>query len=335
MSNARPQPPAPVPRPAAKRRTRAGRAAAAALGALAALALLTGTVSAVGASGARRAAGNDFPVTLSTPAGRITIAHRPVRIISLSPSGTEDLYAVGAGRQVIAVDADSDYPAGVPRTRLSGLEPNIEAIAHYRPDLVVISDDPSLVTSLGKLAIPVLDEPAPADLAGAYGEITQLGLATGNTGRAGALVASMRTKLRALVAAAPRPATPPSYFYEISVEPYYSATSTTLIGGVLGLFHLRNIADAVNRASGGYPELSDEYIVASDPDLVFLADTGADGGQTPATVAARPGWSTIAAVAHHDVFALGADVASRWGPRLVDLAAAVAHDLSTYRAHQR
>lgn len=306
-------------------------AAASAVGTVAVSASAPVSASAAGASAP------GFPVTLPTPAGAITIAHRPVRIISLSPSATEDLFAIGAGHQVIAVDDDSDYPPHAPRTSLSGLEPNIEAIAHYRPDLVVIANDPSLVKSLGKLAIPVLDEPAPADLAGAYYEIAELGTATGNVARARALALSMRKKLAALVAAAPRFATPPTYFYELSVAPYYSATSSTLIGGVLGLFHLRNIADAAKSAAaaGGYPELSDEYIVAADPQLVFLADTGADGGQTPATVAARPGWSAVAAVAHHDVFALNADIASRWGPRLVDLAADVEHDLLTVEHQQR
>ncbi|HTW99666.1 MAG TPA: ABC transporter substrate-binding protein, partial [Acidimicrobiales bacterium] len=279
-------------------------------------------------------ASGSFPVTIDTPAGRITIPKRPTRVISLSPTATEDLFAIGAGHQVIAVDDESDYPASAPRTSLSGYTPNVEAIARYRPDLVVISSDPALVSSLGKLAIPVLYEPAAANLPGAYGEILQIGEATGQEGHSGALVASMRAEVARLVASAPQFAEPPSFFYELSADPYYSATSSTFIGSVLGLFHLRDIANAAKDAGSGYPELSEEYILEADPQIIFLADTGAgNGGQTPATVAARPGWSGTAAVAHHDVVALDADIASRWGPRIVDLIALVEKALWTYKHH--
>jgi iron complex transport system substrate-binding protein len=286
------------------------------------------------AAAPRRQSGS-FPVTIATPAGRITIARRPARVVSLSPTATEDLFAIGAGHQVVAVDGDSDYPSDAPRTSLSGFTPNVEAIARYRPDLVVISNDTALVSSLGKLGIPVLDQPAAADLSAAYGEIDQLGSATGNVATAGALVASMRARVRALLAAAPHPRVAPTYYYELSANPFYSATSSTFVGSVLGLFHLRDIADAAKGAGSGYPELSEEYILKADPQLVFLADTGADGGQTAATVSRRPGWSSVAAVADHDVVALNADIASRWGPRIVDLIAAVEKALWTYERQSR
>jgi iron complex transport system substrate-binding protein len=316
-----------------------------ALAASAAIAVLGLTISGAPAAAGRRApfqgvttAGRPlqsalFPVTIDTAAGRITIAHRPTRVVSLSPTATEDLFAIGAGHQVIAVDDDSDYPKDAPRTSLSGYTPNVEAIAHYRPDLVVISDDTALVQSLGKLGIPVLYQPAAANLAGAYAEIDQLGTATGDLAPANALVTSMRTKVRKLVAAAPHFRQAPTYFYELSANPFYSATSSSFIGSVLSLFHLRDIADVAKDAGSGYPELSEEYNVKADPQLIFLADTGIDGGQTPATVAKRPGWSGIAAVTDHDVVVLNADIASRWGPRIVDLIANVEQALWTYK-HQ-
>ena len=117
----------------------------------------------------------------------------PDRIISLSPTATEMLYAIGAGRQVVAVDEDSDYPADAPRTKLSGLEPNIEAIARYNPDLVVVSYNPEgFVKSLAALGVRVLLEPAATDLAGTYAQIEALGRVTGHAGRAVALVRRMR-----------------------------------------------------------------------------------------------------------------------------------------------
>ena len=116
-----------------------------------------------------------FPVTIKAANGDVVIKTRPTRVVSLSPSATEDLFAVGADAQVVAVDDQSDYPKRAPRTKLSGFTPNTEAIASYNPDLVVISNDGGLVASLEKLGITVLLEPAPDTIAQAYDEIRQIG----------------------------------------------------------------------------------------------------------------------------------------------------------------
>src|SRR5207245_5128137 len=106
-----------------------------------------------------------FPVTVKAANGNVTIPRRPQRIVSMSASATEDLFAVGAGKQVVAVDSFSSYPKNAPHTSLSAYKPNVEAIAKYRPDLVVISDDIAhIAAQLGKLHVPVLLEPAAADL---------------------------------------------------------------------------------------------------------------------------------------------------------------------------
>ena len=117
-----------------------------------------------------------------------------------------------------------------------------------------------------------------------------------------------------------------TYYWELSANPFYSATSATFIGQVVGLFGLKNIADKASKpADGGYPQLSQEYIVTAKPQIIFLADNqAADGGQTPAIVAKRPGWSGIPAVQDHEVIGLNDDVASRWGPRLPELVAEIA-----------
>src|SRR5262249_14377104 len=110
-----------------------------------------------------------------------------------------------------------------------------------------------------------------------------------------------------------------TYYYELD-QTYYSVTSTTFIGRVLGLLGLKSIADSAKgaAASGGYPQLSAEYILKADPDYVFLADTKCCK-QSRATVAKRPGWSTLNAVRDGRVVPLDDDIASRWGPRVVDL----------------
>jgi iron complex transport system substrate-binding protein len=244
----------------------------------------------------------------------------PTRIISLSPSATEDLFAVGAGKQVIAVDDQSTYPKQAPRTSLSGFTPNAEAIAAYKPDLVVVSNDGGLVAQLQKLGIRVLLEPAADNVAQAYEEIRQLGAATGHTKQANVVVRSMQKQLTALIRSVPKASRHLTVYHELDPT-YYSATSATFIGRIYKLFGFKDVADAADATHSGYPQLSAEYILSSNPDLVVLADSVCCG-QNAASVAARPGWSGISAVRHHRVIAIDDSVASRWGPRIVDFARA-------------
>jgi iron complex transport system substrate-binding protein len=269
-----------------------------------------------------------FPITVQATNGPVQIAARPARIVSLSPTATEMLFAIGAGSQVAAVDSNSNFPVEAPLTKLSAYQPNVEAIAKYRPDLVVISNDiGGLLKALGKLSIPTLLEPAAAHLDDTYAQLQQLGTATGHGAEAAKVVASMKTSIQRIVASAPAFASPPTYYYELD-QTYYSVTSATFIGQLFGLLGLRSIADRAKGAAAadGYPQLSAEYIVKADPSAVFLADTKCCG-QSARTVARRPGWKQMRAVNDGAVFALDDDVASRWGPRVVDLLRTVAQDL--------
>jgi len=260
-----------------------------------------------------------FPVTV----GSVTIDRQPTRIVSLSPSSTETLFAVGAGPQVVAVDSLSDYPPQAPHTQLSSLSPDPEAIAGYRPDLVVTSADrDGLSAALAKIGVKTLVMPDPKNLDEAYDQFLQLGRATGHQAEGESLARQTRTDIDKIIADTPKPARVPTYYYELD-QTYYSATSATFIGGILGRFGLKNIADGNDPGtSGGYPQLSAERILQSNPDLIFLADTKCCG-QNAQTVGARPGWSTLTAVREGHVFPLDDDLASRWSPRLVDLVRAV------------
>jgi iron complex transport system substrate-binding protein len=233
------------------------------------------------------------------------------------------LYAIGAGAQVVAVDEYSNYPAEAVAlgTMLSGFEPNIEAISGFTPDLVIASYDPgSLVQQLGALNIPVFIANAPTNLDSVYEQIQQLGILTGHTSEADELAASMQTGIDAAVAAVVAPTTPLSYYYELD-NTYYSVTSNSFIGQLFNLFGLRNIADNAE-VGNDYPQLSAEAIVSSNPDIIFLADTKCCA-QTAETVAARDGWGGLAAVVAGNIAVLDDDVASRWGPRIVELVAAI------------
>jgi iron complex transport system substrate-binding protein len=233
------------------------------------------------------------------------------------------LFAIGAGDQVVAVDDQSNYPPQAPTTKLSGYEPNAEAIASYKPDLVVYANDLGDVkAALKDLHIPSLLEPAAANLRDVYAQIEQLGEVTGNTAGARRLISSMRSRIASIVASVPTPAQPLTYYHELD-DTYYSVTSKTFIGKLYSLLGLKDIADAAGKTGSGYPQLSPEFIIAANPDLIFLADTKCCG-QSPATVAKRPGWNRITAVRNGDVIPLDDDVASRWGPRIVNFLQAIA-----------
>ncbi len=280
-----------------------------------------GQATGSGTSGAPSTAG--FPITISTFSGRVHIPSRPDAIVSLAPTATEMLYAIGAGSQVKAVDSDSDFPRQAPVTKLSGYEPNVEAIAAYRPDLVVISNNIDGITAkLTELSIPVLDLPAAANLSQEYAEFDQLGTATGHVSQAKQEVAKLRTEISKVVATEPAHSAPLTYYYEIATDPYYSVTSSTFIGNLLSLLGMKSIADAATgaAAAAGYPTLSAEFILKANPDYIILADTGpTGGGQDAATVSRRPGWSVLTAVKLKHIILLNPDIASRWGPRVPDL----------------
>jgi len=263
-----------------------------------------------------------FPVTVEAANGRVRLQRPPRRIVSLSPTATETLFAVGAGAQVAAVDDQSDFPREAPRTELSGYRPSAEAIVAQRPDLVVVSDTGprDVVDGLERLGIPVLLEPSAKDLEDAYDQIADLGAASGHREEARRLVRRMRERLAALARrAAPAGSDDLTVFHELGTDGY-SASSETFIGRVYALFGLRNVADrAARRARSPYPQVSAEYVAAADPDLILQA-----AGEVPAGVARRAGWRGIESLEDDTVLVVDEDIASRWGPRVVDFAGAVA-----------
>ena len=284
------------------------------------LAVVSAALALVATAGSRTRAG--FPITIQTVDGPVTISKQPTRIVSLSPTITEDLFAVGAGKQVIAVDDQSDYPTSAPRTKLSGYTPNAEAVAGYNPDLVIVSYDGPFVGQLQKLGMTVLVEPAIDTMAQAYEQIRQIGRATGHTPQATKVVRNMEIKFTKAIRSVPKSHRHLRIYHELTPD-YYSATSSTFVGRVYKLFGFVNVADAADTTHSGYPQLSAEYIVKSNPQLIVLADDVCCG-QSAATVASRPGWSGVDAVKNKRVIAIDDSIASRWGPRLVNFVADVA-----------
>jgi iron complex transport system substrate-binding protein len=268
-----------------------------------------------------------FPVTVASADGELVLEQAPQRIVSLSPTATESLFAIGAGDQVVAVDDQSNHPAEAPRTDLSSFQPNVEAVAGFEPDLVVASFDPGgLVRGLGKLEIPVLLQASPTDLGAAYEQIETLGEATGHANEAAAVVEDMQSRIDELTASAEPDARGLTVYHEISPD-FFSATSQTFIGSVYELLGLRNIADEAGGGAPDFPQLSAEYILDADPDVIVLADTTCCG-QTAEKAAARPGWDTLSAIQEGNVVPVDDDLAARWGPRTVDFVEVVARSLA-------
>jgi iron complex transport system substrate-binding protein len=266
-----------------------------------------------------QAAATKYPLTVKFGGYTTKIAKKPTKIISLSPSATEILYAIGAGSQILAVDNLSNYPANAPTSEISAFEPNVEAILAKKPDLVLLSIDstkaPQIRNALVKLGIPVLMEKAPATLQDVYAENTLLARVTDRQAGAVKLNASMAKSIKDTLAKAKK-SSKIRIFHELD-DTYYSATSNTFIGKVYKSFGVVNIADAAAGAdNSGYPQLSAEYLLKSDPQVIFLAD--AQYGVTAESVSERAGWSQISAVKNKKIVELPADIPSRWGPRLVE-----------------
>ena len=244
-------------------------------------------------------------------------------IISLSPTATEILFAIGAGGQVVAVDDQSNFPEEAPMTSLSGYTPNIESIAEYQPDLVVASYDPGdLVAGLEALGVETLLQPAAASMEDTYLQITELGFLTGNESEADQLIESIKSDLDEI--SSNKVGEGLSYYHEID-NTFYSPTSKTFLGKLYSLLGLSNIADPAIEGGFGWPQLSAEFIIDADPDLIFLGD--ADWGESAETVAARPGWGSMTAVVSDQVIPVDTDTSGRWGPRVVDFLISVRSEI--------
>jgi iron complex transport system substrate-binding protein len=269
-----------------------------------------------------------FPVTIDTPVGEVTIEEQPQRIVSLSPSATESLFAIGAGDQVVAADAYSNYPQQAPTTELSGFEPNVEAIVGYQPDLVVAANDADdMVASLEELEIPVLISPAPATVEEGYDGIAALGLATGHVDETAEVVSQLRSDIEQALAQAPEREV--RVYHELD-DTFFAASSYGFIGSVYAEMGAENIADAADKEKSGFPQMTEEAIIGADPELIVITD---EVTYTAEDVAQRPGWGNVSAVKNDNIVTVNSDIASRWGPRLPQLIDAVAEAMETVPAN--
>jgi iron complex transport system substrate-binding protein len=262
------------------------------------------------------AAAAAFPVAVKSGDGTVVIPARPDRILSLSASATQMLYAIGAGSQVVGVDKYSTYPADAPRTKFTGYESSAEDYLYLNPDLVIFAfSTGTLVQQLKLLHIPTLLLPPATSFAAVYSQLKELATATGHLAGARSVQSSLEADLRSEVRAAGHAGQGDSYYVEVDPT-LYTATSRTFIGAEFALFGMEDIADAVGHGVA-YPQISAEYLIKEDPDYVFLADTVCCQ-QSAVTFAKRPGFSGLQAVRLHHVIGVDDSVVSQWGPHTIE-----------------
>lgn len=273
----------------------------------------------------------DFPVTLTDDLGQeVTISAQPERIVSLAPSNTEILFAVGAGDQIVGVTEYCNYPPEAQeREKIGGFSAktiSVEKIVSLEPDVVFSAGaiQQPVIEALGQAGIPVFAFD-PEGVEGVYENIKLAGRLTGHADEAANVVSEMKERIGAVTEktqAIPEDERP-TVFYEVWHEPLMTAGPTTFIGRLIELAGGKNIfADVIEE----YPQVSAETIVQQNPDVILGPDS--HGEQlTPEKIEARPGWADIAAVQAGRIYLIDGDIVSRPGPRLADALETIARDL--------
>jgi iron complex transport system substrate-binding protein len=256
-----------------------------------------------------------YPLTVRRSDGKsLTIKAPPRRIASLSAGTTEILYAIGADQQIAATDKYSDYPEAAKKTpKLDGFNPSVEAVAAVAPDLVVMIDNPNnVVQALDGLGISVLYLKVPTSVAELLQQIQFYGDVTGHPTQAQRVAASIRARLDAVQRKVAGVQQGPRVYHELDPK-LFTAAPSSFVGDLYTLLKAQNIAPAGDKP---YPQLTQEQIIANDPEVIVLAD--AVGGESADTVKARPGWGAISAVKNNRVYSIDGDLVSRPGPRIAD-----------------
>jgi iron complex transport system substrate-binding protein len=252
----------------------------------------------------------------------VTLAAPAKRVVSLAPSNTEILYALGAGAVVAGRDSFSDYPPEATQVPSIGDEAphiNAEAVVALHPDLVLAAGitSPDDVKQLASLGLVVYTTSNAGSLDDIYHDIMAVGQLVGKADAAGQLVTGMQARVAAVKAKTAAISQHPIVFYELdATDPSkpWTPGPGSFIDQLIGMAGGANAGDI---AKDPYAQLSLEQLVSQNPDIIVLG-SAKYGGQTPDTVAARPGWGGIKAVKNHMVYIFDDDLVSRPGPRVVD-----------------
>lgn len=241
----------------------------------------------------------------------VTLEEPPERIVSLAAHATEIFCAIGAGDLLVAVERFANCPAGSDaKPAVDAYQPSVEAIVGFDPDLVYAWYEPGgVMQALRDAGVPVLLLDTPADLDQLFENILLIGEIAGREQEAAALVAQMKQRRDEIVQSIADVEEGPRIFHEIDPS-LFTARSDTFVGELYTALKAQNIADD---AESQYPQLSSEAVVAADPEVIVLTD-----GETPESVARRPGWSAISAVVDDRICEVNPDLTDRPGPYIMD-----------------
>jgi len=268
------------------------------------------------------AAPSPTPITFTDGLKRtVSLAATPARIISLAPSNTEILYAVGAGAQVIGRDDFSDVPADVkalPSVGGNMGKYDLEKIASLKPDLVLAAEinTPEQVKALEELKIPVYYLSNPTDLPGMYANLVTAGKLTGHQPEAEKLVETLKARVKTVADKMAGVTSHPKAFYELDATDPAKPWTT---GPGTFMDQMIKIAGGTNAASNlsvAWGQISQEELLIQNPDVILLGD--AAYGVSADQIKQRPGWDKLKAVADGNIQTFDDNLVSRPGPRLVD-----------------
>ncbi len=251
----------------------------------------------------------------------IVLRARPQRIVTLAPSATEMIFAVGAGDRLVGRDELSDYPPEAKNVpSIGGTYPtiNTEAIVALRPDLILAPGviSPEQVKALEGLGLVVFHQRTPKDIEEIFEQIRTVGRLTGNTAQAERAVADLRARLAAIEEKVRTVSTRPKVFYELdATDPSkpWTAGPGSFIDRLIVRAGGQNIGASLPSEWG---QISLEELIRQDPDLIILGT--ANYGETPEKVRQRPGWNRLRAVREGRIYPINADLISRPGPRIVE-----------------
>jgi len=262
-------------------------------------------------------------ITITDDLGRaITLENPAKRVVSLAPSNTEILYAIGAGPQVIGRDTFSDYPDETQKVSDIGGgfgELNLEAILALDPDLVLAANltPPEQIEALENIGLTVFSIANPSDFDELYENLDIVARLTGHEGEALSLIAELKSRIAVVEEKIVRVENRRMVFYELDgseADAPWTAGQNTFISTLINMAGGTNLGD---RISNDWIQISAEELIAVDPEVIILGDY-TWGGVLPEDVAARPGWGEITAVVNGDVHIFDDNLVSRPGPRLVD-----------------
>jgi iron complex transport system substrate-binding protein len=254
-------------------------------------------------------------ITVTDDAGRtVTVAQTPHRIISLAPSITEDLFALGLGGKVVGDTTYDNYPpAAVNITKVGGFSsPSIEKIVSLNPDIVFASslENNTLLSTLSGYGIPTVVI-NPTSLTGILNDLSLIGKVTGSTGNSSALVANLTQKMTANSISV---ASHPRVLYLVWYDPIMSAGADTFEGDIIAHAGGINVAQLANVS--GYGTMSKESIVALNPSVIIA--NSAMNSTAVQQVKSDPALATVDAVKNGKIYILDSDIISRPGPRAFD-----------------